>query len=220
MKRSGVRSVCFALILLWPITTELADAAPPASLAAAQKQCLNAKTPKECQDALPLCRQAHDVLAARPADSGQQRAQAEVLNQWGECEALLGRYVEAENQHRRALALLQSLLGREHPNVADSLNNLAAALANQGKDAQAEEFHRQALGMRQRLLGEQHPLVAESLNNLAAVLGNQGKYPAAEPLHRQALALFEKILGREHVTVLPPPKADRRIAVITTRLGA
>ncbi len=40
---------------------------------------------------------------------------------------------------RRALAIRQRTLGPEHPEVAQSLNNVGTALASQGKHAAAEQ---------------------------------------------------------------------------------
>jgi CHAT domain-containing protein len=66
------------------------------------------------------------------------------------------------------------LLGHSHPDVADSLNNLAALYSSQGRYSEAEPLYRQALEMRKRLLGDNHPSVATSLNNLAALYSSQG----------------------------------------------
>ena len=61
----------------------------------------------------------------------------------------------------------RKLLGDRHPDVATSLNNLAALYRSQGRYEEAEPFYQQALEMRRELLGDRHPSVASSLNNLA-----------------------------------------------------
>lgn len=43
------------------------------------------------------------------------------------------------HHHCRALAIRQRTLGPEHPEVAQSLNNVGTALASQGKHAAAEQ---------------------------------------------------------------------------------
>jgi CHAT domain-containing protein/Flp pilus assembly protein TadD len=95
----------------------------------------------------------------------------------------------------------QRLLGKEHPAVAGSLNNLAALYERQGRYSQAEPLYRQALEMRQRLLGKEHPSVASSLNDLAILYESQGRYSEAEPLFRQALEMRQRLLGNEHPDV-------------------
>ena len=39
-----------------------------------------------------------------------------------------GRYSDAEPLYKRSLAIFEKALGRDHPNVGTSLNNLAALL--------------------------------------------------------------------------------------------
>ena len=89
-------------------------------------------------------------------------------------------------------------LGEDHPDTADSYNNLAATLGDQGKYAEAEAMHRRALAIRLKALGEDHPDTATSYNNLAVTLGSQGKYAEAEAMHRRALAIRLKALGEDH----------------------
>ena len=68
-----------------------------------------------------------------------------------------GRYSEAEPLFQQALALYKQLLGEAHPDVAQSLNNLAFLYANQGLYQQAEPLLVQALELCTRLLGSEHP---------------------------------------------------------------
>ncbi|MBW4572090.1 MAG: CHAT domain-containing protein [Tolypothrix carrinoi HA7290-LM1] len=90
------------------------------------------------------------------------------------------------------------ILGNEHPDVANSLNNLALLYLSQGRYSEVESLFKQALEMRKRLLGKEHPDVATSLNNLAGLYLNQGRYSEAEPFYKQALEMIQKILGNKH----------------------
>jgi tetratricopeptide (TPR) repeat protein len=109
-----------------------------------------------------------------------------------------GNYGFAEPWLRNCLEVVQQRLGKEHPDVAMSLNNLAILYRFQGKYEEAEPLYRSALEMRKRLLGEEHPDVAISLNNLAVLYQLQGKYEEAEPLYRSALEIYKSMLGEEH----------------------
>ncbi|RYP45025.1 hypothetical protein DL770_011441 [Monosporascus sp. CRB-9-2] len=64
-----------------------------------------------------------------------------------------GKYDEAEQMHRQALALSQAVLGREHPDTLKSMRNLALVLHSQGKYVEAEQMHRQAMALSQAVLG-------------------------------------------------------------------
>jgi len=57
----------------------------------------------------------------------------------------------------QALELWKKLLGSEHPNVALSMNNLAALYDAQGRYAEAEPLFKQALTMCEKMLGVNHP---------------------------------------------------------------
>jgi tetratricopeptide (TPR) repeat protein len=100
-------------------------------------------------------------------------------------------------------------LGPEHPDVATSLNNLAALYHNQGQYAKAEPLYQRALAIREKALGAEHPKVATSLNNLAALYHNQGQYAKAEPLYQRALAIYEKAGGYTRHAAIRPNKHQR-----------
>ncbi|MEH2332138.1 tetratricopeptide repeat protein [Nostoc sp.] len=112
-----------------------------------------------------------------------------------------GLYNQALPWYEQCLKVTKKRLGEEHPDVAQSLNNLATLYQSQGRYSQAEPLFIQALALRRQLLGEEHPDVAQSLNNLANLYNSQGRYSEAEPLFIQALALYRKLLGEEHPDV-------------------
>ena len=69
----------------------------------------------------------------------------------------------------------QKLLGKEHPNVAASLDNVGITYGALGNHREALNYKIQALEMKQKLLGEEHPDVARCLNsvrNTYEALGN------------------------------------------------
>ncbi|MFZ1025576.1 MAG: FxSxx-COOH system tetratricopeptide repeat protein [Limnoraphis robusta] len=109
-----------------------------------------------------------------------------------------GFYSQAEPWYENCLDITQNRLGQQHPDVANSLHNLANLYRSQGKYEQAEPLFIQALEMRRQLLGQQHPDVASSLNNLALLYYFQGKYEEAEPIFIQALEMFRQLLGQQH----------------------
>jgi tetratricopeptide (TPR) repeat protein len=109
-----------------------------------------------------------------------------------------GRYAEAEPLCQHALAIFEHQLGPEHPDTAQSLNNLAELYYAQGRYEQAELLYERALAIREQQLGPQHPETAQCLNNLAALYKEQGKYARAEDLVQRALAIREQQLGPEN----------------------
>ena len=97
---------------------------------------------------------------------------------------------------------MEKALRPDHPDTAQSLNNLAQLYADQGAYAKAEPLHLRALAIREKALGPDHPDTAQSLNNLALIYAKQGAYAKAEPLHLRALAIMEKALGSNHPSTI------------------
>jgi len=101
--------------------------------------------------------------------------------------AAVGGLTEAENMYRRALAIQDRALGRDHPATALTLNNLGGLLATRGDFAQAEQMQRAALATMEKVFGEQHPDTAAVLTSLALALDSQGKVVEAEAVYKRAI---------------------------------
>ena len=76
------------------------------------------------------------------------------------------KYDEVVALSKRALGISQSI-APNHPEVANSLNNLADVHAIQGRYAEAEPLYRQALTILENSFGKEHPEVAYGLSHLA-----------------------------------------------------
>ncbi len=107
----------------------------------------------------------------------------------------------AMDYHNRSLGIRRGIYGEEHPDVADSLNNLGDVYHEQGNLPKAIELHTQSLGIRRGIYGEEHSDVATSLNNLGELYKAQGDLPKAIELHTQGLHIFRKVYGEEHLSV-------------------
>jgi Tfp pilus assembly protein PilF len=108
-----------------------------------------------------------------------------------------GRYSEAEEQFRQAIAIFQKTLGPEHLAVADSLYDLANLYNDQGKYAEAEPLYLRVIPIWKRVLGPDHPDLANALHNLALISQSLGRYAEAESFFRQALEVSVKSLNPE-----------------------
>jgi len=101
----------------------------------------------------------------------------------------------------RAVAIRERHLGPDHPEVASSLNNLAAVLYLAGDYTAARPNWERALALFEKALGPDHHRVAAILNNLASLLRGMGEFAEARQALERALAIREKILGPEHPLV-------------------
>jgi CHAT domain-containing protein/Flp pilus assembly protein TadD len=141
----------------------------------------------------------HYQIQVRPASSiDVALAEAGQLNQQVLQMLQKGKYQEGISVAERALKIRKHYLVAHHPEIADSLHNLAALYERQGQYKEAEAFALQSLEIFRSIYGDSHPSVATSLNNLATLYENQGRYKEAESLNLQILRLRESLLGGRH----------------------
>jgi len=101
------------------------------------------------------------------------------------------KYAEAIPLALEALRIRERALGPDHPDVVESLNNLAILYDAMGAYGQAEPLYQRALKIDEKALGVDHLEVAADLNNLAVLYYNMGAYGQAEPLYQRALKILE-----------------------------
>ncbi|MBD3335095.1 MAG: tetratricopeptide repeat protein [Candidatus Eisenbacteria bacterium] len=119
----------------------------------------------------------------------------EVQRTIGESYKTLGLLEEAERHERAALADLEAALGRDHPKVATTIENLSELLIYRGKVDEAEALLLRSLEIRRRS-GRDDPIgAARSLNQLAILRAGQGRPDEAEPAYREALVIRREELG-------------------------
>ena len=104
----------------------------------------------------------------------------------------VGKYDQAIDKGKEALATCERVLGPVHPYVASALNNLALLYKSTNRYAEAESLYRRALAVNEKSFGPEHPNVVISLNNLAGLYKSTGRYAEAETLYKRALAIDKK----------------------------
>jgi tetratricopeptide (TPR) repeat protein len=70
-------------------------------------------------------------------------------------------------------------LGKDHPDLAISLNNLAEVYKEQGKFTEAEPLFKRALEMMENSLGPDHPHILPILENLSDLYMKTGRIEEA-----------------------------------------
>lgn len=68
---------------------------------------------------------------------------------------------------KRSLEMRERVLGPEHPDCAQSLNNLAALNNEKKQYDKAEELYERALNIRRQALAPDHPSLAYTVKHLA-----------------------------------------------------
>jgi tetratricopeptide (TPR) repeat protein len=129
--------------------------------------------------------------------AGEQTGLASALVDLGYAFEQGERFAEAGGYYRRALAIQEKALGRSHPEVAITLNNLAGVTGAQRDLRSAEQMLRRALGILESSLGPYHTRVAVCLGNLADLLAATDRERLARPLYRRALEAYRRLGDRE-----------------------
>ncbi|MGB3515677.1 MAG: tetratricopeptide repeat protein [Elainellaceae cyanobacterium] len=98
----------------------------------------------------------------------------------------------------QVLRICEEQFGKNHPDTAISLNNLAILYHDTGRLKEAELLHLRSLKIREEQFGENHPDTANSLNNLALLYQATGRSKEAEQLHLRSLKIREEQFGKNH----------------------
>ncbi len=148
--------------------------------------------------AADLKREALD--ARRQSDPSDRPELAKDINNLASQLYTLGDYAGAEAGLREALAMRERL-GQSDPELATTMFNLAATLAQRGQLDEAERMHRRCLRIYRRIEGPDGLKVAASLYSLATLEMRRERHERAEELLEQALAIRIERLGNEHTLV-------------------
>jgi centrosomal protein CEP104 len=104
--------------------------------------------------------------------------------------------------YERELAQRESELGPEHPDVAESLSNLAILYNQQGEYDKAQPLYERALAIWERVQGPDSSDVAHTLTDLAVLHLEQGRDEVGRPLLERALEIQRHNLGDDHPDVI------------------
>jgi tetratricopeptide (TPR) repeat protein len=91
------------------------------------------------------------------------------------------------------LEIAESSLGRNHPDVANTLSNLGALYETQSRYAEAESMFKRSLAIVEGAFGSDHPDVVGRLSNLAVVYEREGRNDEAEQLLKRSLEISERL---------------------------
>ena len=112
-------------------------------------------------------------------------------------------YTRAETYQEQALAIQKKLLGPNHPEVAQSLNNLAHIYTALGESKEAVPLYQQAATVWENAGELERHNLATALKNLAELYDSQRRHAEAELLYRRVLAIGEAIFGPDDPNVGP-----------------
>jgi tetratricopeptide (TPR) repeat protein len=127
-----------------------------------------------------------------------------------------GQYRQALPLDEQALAGRRQLLGDDHPDTLQSMNDLANICQDLGDLQRAHQLFQQTLAARRRVLGEDHRATLASMNDLALNRRELGDLQDANQLFEETLAARRRVLGEDHPDTL---WSMNSLAVTRRRLG-
>jgi tetratricopeptide (TPR) repeat protein len=150
-----------------------------------------------CAQLLPhVLTAAHHAQATDTAEV----ATASILGRAGRYLHLRRRaeYATARALLERALAIQESALGADHPEVAVTLHSLGFVLRDQVDLPGARAHLERALAIQETTLGPDHVEVGLTLESLGRVLHDQGDLPAARAHLERGDTILRAALGPDH----------------------
>ncbi|WNG24360.1 tetratricopeptide repeat protein [Cystobacter fuscus] len=149
-------------------------------------------------EALALGKHAHAAIVRL---GNAELEMARLLSTRGGVLWAKGDYQEALKDTREALAIQRRLLPEDHPDLAQSLSEVAITSLSLSLYEEARAHHERALAILETVFGPRHPKVAISLFNLGVVLQLEEKYEEAAARYWRALEIMEQAGLGEHPVV-------------------
>lgn len=148
---------------------------------------------------------AREVLRRGLAEAEMLRGapvlQARMFDALGQIYQNLERYDEAERLLTLALTLRRGALGREHMDVAQSLDHLGTYHRYNAAYALAESLYHESLAIKRRLVGPDHPEIATTLGLLGYLMPYVAKGEESERFYRHALDMERRSLPVGHLRI-------------------
>jgi tetratricopeptide (TPR) repeat protein len=146
--------------------------------------------------------QMRTALALAKEAGVTEDRRAGMLDNLGTTLRRLARFDEALETHEEALTLREAALGPDHPLLARTLTNTAAAYIELAKFDEADARYERALEIRERALGTDHVDVALTLQNMGVARYRRGRIAEALPYFERALDIRQRALPEDHPRVL------------------
>ncbi|MEA1936503.1 MAG: tetratricopeptide repeat protein [Patescibacteria group bacterium] len=123
------------------------------------------------------------------------------LNDYALILRILGEYDKAIKYYEKALEVYLKTTGENHPNTANTYNNLGIVYDSKSDYDKAIEYYKKALEIYLKTIGENHPDIANTYNNLGIVYRSKGEYDKAIEYYKKALEIKLKTISENHPDV-------------------
>lgn len=151
-------------------------------------------------EAIAEYEQAFVVLGGEAANENDMLVGG-LHNYIGTANYQLGNYEKALASYQQSLAIVERLLGPDHPNSGTRRSNIGGVLYSMERYEEALIEMRLALAIREGSLTRSHSDIADVRSNIGTLLQRTGDYEGALKEHQEALSIYEVGLGEAHPKV-------------------
>ena len=106
----------------------------------------------------------------------------------------MGSFQKAEMLHLEAIAIREKALGKEHPEYATSLINMAALYLKMGNYKKVESLCLEAIAIQEKVLGKEHFEYVDGLHNLGILYWATGDLYAAKSFFLESEEIDKSLL--------------------------
>ena len=138
------------------------------------------------------------AFAIQQARGARHPDAAMTLMLFGTQYQLEGDSVQARDFLERAVALGETTLRSNHPNIVWFVRILAVSVWELGDLARARTLQERAIAMALTSVGPDHPLTADCLQDSASTLLLQADFEGARSRYERALRIYERRLGSDY----------------------
>jgi len=146
------------------------------------------------RDALARYQGAVDLLRA----DTHPLVRADMLTRLGSVANLLGDYALSSQSYDTALALIESILGSEHPALVSVLSNIALTHVTRGRSDEAVATMDRVLRIARHSYGPDHPKIIDALLNAGVAYESADRLDEAAALLRESIRIAETSYGPDH----------------------
>ena len=145
--------------------------------------------------------QAEELFKESLSDVSSSHEQAYIYHMLGMTKLDQGDHNESVRYFEKSLAINQTAMPEEHPNMASSYSNIACGYDSLGNYTKALEYYKKALQTSEKTLPKNHLSFAYSYNNIGLVYSNMGDYKTALEYYQKALQIRREVLPESHPDV-------------------
>ena len=144
-----------------------------------------------------LYEEAYNMAKYEHVDYGQQKY-IDLIDKYSSFLYKYAKYDEALTYEKELLGIRIKVLGKNHPKIASSYNNIGNVYYHKGDYDRALEYYKKALKIREKVLGKDNPDTASSYNNIGNVYSYKGDNDRALEYYKKPLEIWEEVLGKDH----------------------